>query len=84
MARFLGGATMPVLTAIDVLGVQRFIFSSNRLKDVVTGSYWVHWSTSREGALKDLVSREKILLAGGGNAIIEYDSIEKAREFAAR
>jgi len=53
---------MPVLTAIDVLGVQRFIFSSNRLRDVVAGSYLVHRSTTREGALEDLVPREKILL----------------------
>ncbi|HQH72964.1 MAG TPA: hypothetical protein PK360_12880, partial [bacterium] len=84
MARFIGGATMPVLTAIDVLGVQRFIFSSNRLRDMVAGSYLVHRSTTREGALEDLVPREKILLAGGGNALVEFDSAEKAREFAAR
>lgn len=75
---------MPVLTAIDVLGVQRFIFSSNRLRDMVAGSYLVHRSTTREGALEDLVPREKILLAGGGNALVEFDSAEKAREFAAR
>ena len=70
---------MPVLTAIDVLGVQRFIFSSNRLRDMVAGSYLVHRSTTREGALEDLVPREKILLAGGGNALVEFDSAEKAR-----
>jgi len=74
---------MPVLTAIDVLGVQRFIFSSNRLRDAVAGSYLVHWSTSRDGALEGLVPKEKILLAGGGNAIVEFDSAEKARKFAA-
>ena len=90
---------MPVLTAIDVLGVQRFIFSSNRLRDVVTGSFLVHWSTSRDrechnldsnihgkqkGALSNLVSQEDILFAGGGNAIIEFSSIEEAQGFAAR
>lgn len=76
---------MPVLTAIDVLEVQRFVFSSNRLRDVVTGSFLVHWSTSREGALNGLVSREKdILLAGGGNAIVELGSLEEARAFSAR
>lgn len=75
---------MPVLTAIDVLGVQRFIFLSNRLRDVVTGSYLVHWSTSSEGALTKLVDTKHVLLAGGGNAIIEFDSIDKARAFTAR
>jgi len=75
---------MPVLTAIDVLGVQRFIFQSNRLRDVVAGSYLVHWSTSGEGALKGLVAPEKILLAGGGNALLESTSMEEARSLAAR
>jgi len=75
---------MPVLTAIDVLGVQRFVFMSNRLRDVVTGSYLVHWSTSEEGALKGLISTENILLAGGGNAIVETESMEEARLLAAR
>jgi hypothetical protein len=75
---------MPVLTAIDVLGVQRFVFQSNRLRDVVTGSYLVHWSTSEKGALKDLTPTDKILLAGGGNAIVETGSMGEARSFAAR
>lgn len=75
---------MPVLTAIDVLGVQRFIFQSNRLRDVVTGSFLVHWSTSLEGALKEFISTENILLAGGANAVVNFNSIEEARSFAAR
>lgn len=75
---------MPVLTAIDVLGVQRFVFLSNRLRDVVTGSYLIHWSTSVEGALKGLVPTDKILLAGGGNAIVETGSMQDARSLAAR
>ena len=74
---------MPVLTGIDVLGVQRFVFSSNRLRDVVSGSFLVHWCTSTDGALLDLVSKEKILLAAGGNAIIEFDSLDEAKSFAA-
>ncbi len=75
---------MPVLTAIDVLGVQRFVFMSNRLRDVVTGSYLVHWCTSEKGALKGLISTQNILLAGGGNAIVETGSMEEARKLAAR
>jgi hypothetical protein len=84
---------MPVLTAIDVLGVQRYIFSSNRLRDVVMGSYLVGWSAShdrsgksgvRRGALSGLAPKNRVLLAGGGNALIEFDDYPKAREFTAR
>lgn len=74
---------MAVLTAIDIMGVQRFIFSSNRLRDVVAGSFLVHQSTARDGALSGLLSDENILLAGGGNAILEFSSIEEARAFTA-
>jgi hypothetical protein len=74
---------MPVLTGIDVLGVQRFVFASNRLKDVVTGSFLVHWCTSWPGALSSLVAEKNILLASGGNAIVEFDTYEDARCFAA-
>jgi hypothetical protein len=81
---------MAVLTGIDVLGVQRFVFSSNRLKDVVTGSYLVEWSTSREGAFLGLRKNgliekdEDILLAGGANAFIVFSDKQKARAFAAK
>jgi len=80
---------MPVLTGIDVLGVQRFVFSSNRLKDVVAGSYLVEWSTSREGALLELLNKgwiekdDDILLASGANAFIVFTDKVKARTFAA-
>ena len=73
---------MPVLTAVDVLGIQRFVFLSNRLKDVIAGSWMVHWSTDINGALNGLVEKEQVLVAGGGNLAIEFDSMEKARSFA--
>lgn len=75
---------MPVLIGIDVLGVQRFVFASNRLRDVVTGSFLVHWSTSYQGAFSGLVVENSILLAGGGNAIVEFSSTPDAKLFAAR
>lgn len=75
---------MPFLTGIDVSGVQRFIFSSNRLRDVVTGSYLVHWSTASDGALKGLVSDAQILLAAGGNAILEFCDVDDAKVFTAQ
>ncbi|HXK58585.1 MAG TPA: hypothetical protein PLP42_01705 [Acidobacteriota bacterium] len=75
---------MPCLTAIDVLGVQRFVFFSNRLRDVLAGSYLVHWSTSEEGALREVDTAKEILLAGGGNALVETRSRADALQFAAR
>jgi hypothetical protein len=75
---------MPILTAIDVLGVQRFIFCSNRMRDVVSGSWLVHWSTATDGALRNLVPQQKVLLAGGGNAILEFESMEEAKTFTAK
>jgi len=74
---------MPVLTAIDVLGVQRFVFASNRLRDVVAASSLVDWATSREGALADL-DAGGVLLAGGGNAILEFADLDRARRFTER
>jgi len=74
---------MPVLTGIDVLGVQRFVFASNRLKDVVTGSFLVHWSTAPDGPLSCSGSTGSILFAGGGNAIVEFNTNEEAKVFAA-
>jgi len=75
---------MPVITAVDVVGIQRFIFASNRLKDAVSGSWFVHWSTTKEGALKELVEGQRVLMAAGGNAILGFDTLDEARSFACR
>jgi len=78
---------MPILTAIDVLGVQRFIFLSNRLKDIVAGSWLVHWSTSvQDGALSGALkgNKQNIILASGGNAILEFEDLESAKNFASQ
>ncbi len=40
---------MPVLTLVDILGIQRFVFASNRLRDVVGGSQLVNECCSPEG-----------------------------------
>ncbi len=32
---------MPVVTGIDVLGIQRYVFASNRLRDVLAASWMV-------------------------------------------
>jgi hypothetical protein len=73
---------MPVLTGIDLLSVQRYVFASNRLRDAVAASWLADWATSAGGALHD--SGGDVLLASGGNAILRFTDKVGAREFAAR
>jgi hypothetical protein len=76
---------MACLTAIDLIGIQRFIFRSNRLKDVVSSSKSVSWATAPEGALRETgATSQQILMAAGGNAMIMFPSLADAKGFAAR
>ncbi len=70
---------MNVLTGIDLLGIQKYVFTSNRLRDVISASWLVQWATSRDGALQNW--RNQVLQAGGGSAVLEFDSIEDAKSF---
>ncbi|MCS7025448.1 MAG: hypothetical protein NZV14_11655 [Bryobacteraceae bacterium] len=71
---------MRVLTGIDLLGIQNYVFASNRLRDVVSASWLVHWATWREGALQPW--RQQVLHAGGGSALLAFDSLKEAKLFA--
>ncbi|GIX46054.1 MAG: hypothetical protein KatS3mg131_0265 [Candidatus Tectimicrobiota bacterium] len=73
---------MPVLTGIDVLGVQRYVFASNRLRDTVAASWLVQWATARDGALDG--SGGDVLQASGGVAILSFPDEARARDFATR
>ncbi|HWO26215.1 MAG TPA: hypothetical protein VNO30_46125 [Kofleriaceae bacterium] len=72
---------MPVLMGIDVLGVQRYVFASSRLRDALAASWLVHRATSADGALKDCGG--DVLLDSGGNAVIVFADEARARDFAA-
>lgn len=74
---------MPTLTAIDVLGIQRYVFASNRLRDAVAASWLVQWATDPGGALAP-VPQGDILGAGGGSAILRFADRAGALAFAAR
>jgi len=81
---------MPVLTGLDVVGIQGFVFGSNRLRDVVGASWLVDWATARaigdgesEGALAALAD-EQTLLAAGGNAVLKFESLDQAKKYSAR
>lgn len=76
---------MPVLTGIDVIGVQRYVFASNRLRDAVGASQLVRWATSTgSGGAPAELGVYVALLAAGGNAIVEFGDQAEARRFAAR
>ena len=76
---------MPVLTAVDVLGIQRYVFGSNRLRDVLAASWMVDHVTRREQIQQWTGGgSESVLLAAGGNAIIEFATFDHARSWAAR
>jgi len=70
---------VPVLTALDVLAIQSFVFGTNRLRDAITGSSLVEWATDADGALRR--ARSRLLQAAGGNAWLQFDRIEDARAF---
>ena len=79
---------MPVLTAIDVLGIQSYVFASNRLRDVVGASYLVEWASSRDRGLRldnhHDVPPPEIIVAAGGNAILRFNTTDAAKQFALR
>lgn len=76
---------MPVLTAVDVLGIQRYVFGSNRLRDVLAASWMVDHVTRREQIEGHFDGgTPSVLLAAGGNAIVEFDTLQRARGWAAR
>jgi hypothetical protein len=72
---------MPVLTGVDLLGIQGYVFGSNRLRDAIGASPLVHWATSPDGALAGLTMAHP-LLAAGGNALLEFPDLTAARRFA--
>ena len=82
---------MPILTAVDLVGIQRFIFRSNRLKDVYSSSMAVEWATSDErengkdkALLRAGIAPEHVLMAAGGNALLLFPDLDLAKGFAAR
>jgi len=77
---------MPVLTAIDVLGIQSYVFASNRLRDVIGASNHVDWATSRNGGLKvqyASLPNPVIVAAAGGNAILQFATRAEATQYVA-
>ncbi len=72
---------MPVLTGIDVLGIQRYIFVSNRLRDALAASWTVERVTGKDFLKGHGVRPAAILLAAGGNAVLEFASEDEAKRW---
>lgn len=75
---------MPVLTGIDILGIQSYVFASNRLRDVLAASYMAERVTSAQQLARWGRNVEHVLLAAGGNAIVEFDTLTDAQQWTAR
>jgi hypothetical protein len=75
---------MPVVTGIDVLGIQRYVFASNRLRDVLAASWMVDHVTGEKSLMQWGLPANQVLRAAAGNAIIEFETIEQAREWTSR
>jgi hypothetical protein len=74
---------MPVLTGIDILGIQSYVFASNRLRDVLAASWMVDHITNRASLERWGLSPQRVLVATGGNAIVEFDSENEAKDWTA-
>ncbi len=60
-----------VLTLIDVLRIQPFVFASNRLKDIAAGSALIAQATD-PGILQKLAGAGRVVFAAGGNALLAF------------
>lgn len=75
------------LVLVDIAAKQEYIFSSNKLKDMVGASEIIASVTNVEKIKEDCKdfgfdkSKIKDSFSGGGNAYLFFDSLEIAREF---
>jgi hypothetical protein len=81
---------MPTLTFLDLIGVQAYIYGSNRLRHVVGASHLASRVTSRD-VLGDPghafwrgadVPEPEVLSAAGGNAVLGFAGSDDARRYA--
>jgi hypothetical protein len=76
---------MSFLTTLTLIGIQRFVFASNRMRDVVGASSLVRRASSADGALAELkIDPDDIIVAAGGRITLRFDDLAKARIFAQR
>lgn len=77
---------MATITGIDILGIQRYVFESNRLRDVLAASWMVDHVMKRQSdsLVQWGMTADRVLLAAGGNAILEFESLSDAKRWTGR
>ena len=75
---------MGVLVGVDVVGVQRYIFASQRLRDILAASWMVEQAMSKKRACELGVEPDCVLLAAGGNMVLEFADEEMAKDWVSR
>ena len=73
---------MPVLTGVDVLAVQRFVFASNRLRDVATASWLLEQVTRDDVVAHAEAAGGEALTAAGAVAVLRFADRTAAARFA--
>lgn len=73
---------MPVLTFVDTLGIQSYVFASNRLRDVVGGSDIVSRMTDPNGWIRQNGFQNSVVVGDGGNLLLRFESLEQSKAFA--
>ena len=75
---------MACITALSLLAIQRFVFASNRMRDVVGASALIRRASSTEGVVAELnVDPATVIVAAGGRMTLRFNDIDAARTFAA-
>jgi len=82
------------LTILDVSGVQKYLFDSNRLPHNIGASYLVEQAMDawvkdaardwQAGNIESGTANYEIVYSGGGNAVLLFDSRDRAIEFTRR
>lgn len=71
---------MAILTVVDVTGTQKYIFGTNKLRENIGASEIVAQAT--DDWVHGLVSKKNVIYCGGGNALLLFDDLPEARDFA--
>jgi hypothetical protein len=67
------GGIMGKLALYDIAGIQRFVYRSNKLKDIIGASSLV--KLALDEYLKPLLNNEsEVIFSGGGNTVIEFEN----------
>lgn len=76
---------MSILTLIDLAGIQRYVFASSRLRDVVGASVLVDRASGAHGLIAGCgVTSDRILRAAGGTIVVRSDKLDDAEAVAAK